>query len=853
MYSGQTGSGKTFTMQGPINEDDSIDYEKRGVIPRTFDYLFQRIREEEKRNNGAVSYYCKCAYVEIYNECVYDLLDSSAGVTCTLREDSKKGVYVEGCTEAVVLNANEAFMLYEEGSKNRHVAETAMNRESSRSHCVFTITIQSKKADGAIIDVRESRFNLVDLAGSERQQVAATTGSRLKEAGNINKSLLALSNVINALVDIANGKNRHVHYRDSKLTFLLRDSLGGNSKTLIIAAVSPSPLCQAETLSTLRFAQRAKQIRNKAVVNKDIQGNVFELQAEVRRLRHENLLLRTNAATETTAVVDRATTTPESSSLEDGLIWSVHFNRMKELQAEIERLQKQLQSYQAFTQRKDEQLKSEKMVAKFRETTIQNFENQLVKKIQESGDANSIDLLEIFKQERARYKAELTELKRQVENHPEVTKYAHELMELKLKMAKLDAQRQTDFEAKVEKLHQYSDELWAKLSTYEQECLRLRNLSEEVPTRKVQTSNGPLKESQDSNGERYEILQRENSKLQKQLDILQSQKIEIVDVKVSCEEENEPVDGGKKRRLSGKSSSDSVALELLQVKLEGHIKELEEENASLKEGFTVMKNKIETKLKASQLKVHDLTALEGKLRQRLDQLEAELVFTTEKLNNSMKSNSRLHDENEELKQKVATLCKTLQESEQQLVHVTEILEKTKSDAIHSQDLFIGMESKFAELKDKLDEFEPLWSFGTSVAQIIQRITSGEDLQNSLSQRITKLEFNLQSAQHDNEDLLHQIHELTTNGPAQKLIEAETLTASLQIELSDVRAELHKIQQENEKLIQHRNIKQKLQYHVAIKEENNAFREEIRQLRDELTRLRQKNIEMEDTLRSGSIR
>lgn len=372
---GQTGSGKTFTMQGLANEDGSIDYERRGLIPRTFDYLFHRIREEERRSTGSVSYFCKCAYVEIYNECIYDLLVPE-GPLCTLREDAKKGVFVEGCREEIIHSPQDAFRLFEHGSRNRHVAETAMNRESSRSHCVFTIFIQSRKHDGQLLDIRESRFNLVDLAGSERQQLSATAGIRLKEAGNINKSLLALSNVINALVDIANGKPRHVHYRDSRLTFLLRDSLGGNAKTLIIAAISPSPLCYAETLSTLRFAQRAKQIKNKAVVNKDIQGNIFELQSEVRRLRNEVLLLKAGQHMGVASASDSSASISGGGSGDgDGHVGGemggsdggerggdayfmlrMALQRQTELLAELAQKQQQLQTFEEILRRRDQQI-----------------------------------------------------------------------------------------------------------------------------------------------------------------------------------------------------------------------------------------------------------------------------------------------------------------------------------------------------------------------------------------------------------------------------------------------------------------------------------------------------------------
>ncbi|KAJ2505959.1 Kinesin-like protein kif15 [Coemansia sp. RSA 2052] len=289
---GQTGSGKTFTMQGARDEFTGPDDELRGLIPRCFEHLFARIAEEEARCNGRVKYLCKASYIEIYNEAIYDLLDPLIR-TCALREDIKKGIFIDNVTEETVQDPNEAYSVFVRGTTSRHVSATSMNRESSRSHSVLMLIIQSlTQMDTGLTEIRESKFNLVDLAGSERQKLANTSGMRLKEAANINKSLSTLGNVINSLVDISNGRPRHVNYRDSKLTFLLRDSLGGNSVTFIIANVSPAMCNDAETASTLRFAQRAKMIRNKAVVNQDMQGNVPQLQAEIQRLKLQLMQMR---------------------------------------------------------------------------------------------------------------------------------------------------------------------------------------------------------------------------------------------------------------------------------------------------------------------------------------------------------------------------------------------------------------------------------------------------------------------------------------------------------------------------------------------------------------------------------
>ena len=176
--------------------------------------------------------------MEIYNETITDLLDSS-NASLHIREDIKKGVYVEGLMEEVASSTHDMIEVIRRGTSNRHVGCTSMNKESSRSHSVLSMTIESNTNRDGLWHVRSSRFHVIDLAGSERAKATDAAGERLKEAGMINKSLSALGNVINSLVEIGEGKARHVHYRDSKLTFLLRDSLGGNSKTVIIANVSP--------------------------------------------------------------------------------------------------------------------------------------------------------------------------------------------------------------------------------------------------------------------------------------------------------------------------------------------------------------------------------------------------------------------------------------------------------------------------------------------------------------------------------------------------------------------------------------------------------------------------------------
>ena len=316
---GQTGAGKTFTMQGPsddleegatervsLAEDANAlsadDPEAQGLIPRVLQRVFQRV-EDEKRGVGVpegepapvdVAFTVKCSYLEIYNEQVADLLappdadrGSAARAAPQIREHDRRGVFVEGLTEALVTSAEETYDLFTRGSFNRRVGQTEMNRESSRSHAVFTVTLESRRRafPGAALQKRNATLHLVDLAGSERQKATEAGGARLKEASAINKSLSALGNVIKALVDVAEGKERHVPYRDSKLTYLLKDALGGRARCTLLACVSPAAGQMEETLSTLKFAQRAKMVKIKAHANEEAEGSKDELAAEITRLR----------------------------------------------------------------------------------------------------------------------------------------------------------------------------------------------------------------------------------------------------------------------------------------------------------------------------------------------------------------------------------------------------------------------------------------------------------------------------------------------------------------------------------------------------------------------------------------
>uniref|UniRef100_A0A9J8DE19 Kinesin-like protein n=1 Tax=Cyprinus carpio carpio TaxID=630221 RepID=A0A9J8DE19_CYPCA len=274
---GQTGTGKTFTMEGVRAVP-----ELRGIIPNSFAHVFGHIAKAE----GDTRFLVRVSYLEIYNEEVRDLLGKDQMQRLEVKERPDVGVYIKDLSGYVVNNADDMDRIMTLGHKNRSVGATNMNEHSSRSHAIFTITIEcSEKGVDGDQHVRMGKLHLVDLAGSERQGKTGATGQRLKEATKINLSLSTLGNVISALVD---GKSTHVPYRNSKLTRLLQDSLGGNSKTMMCANIGPADYNYDETISTLRYANRAKNIKNKARINEDPKDALLrQFQKEIEDLKRK--------------------------------------------------------------------------------------------------------------------------------------------------------------------------------------------------------------------------------------------------------------------------------------------------------------------------------------------------------------------------------------------------------------------------------------------------------------------------------------------------------------------------------------------------------------------------------------
>jgi hypothetical protein len=280
---GQTGTGKTFTMEGVSDPP-----ELQGILPRTFRWIFDACdkAKAEAAEGSNAEFLVRASYLEIYNEEIRDLLAKDHKKKLELKESVDQGVYVKDLSMFVLKSVSEIEHVFNVGSKNRSVGSTLMNADSSRSHSIFTLVVESSMIgiDGEP-HLKMGKLHLVDLAGSERSSKTGASGARALEGIKINLSLTSLGNVISSLVD---GKSQHIPYRDSKLTRMLQDSLGGNAKTVMVANMGPADYNYDETLSTLRYANRAKNIKNKPRINEDPKDAMLrEFQDELARLREE--------------------------------------------------------------------------------------------------------------------------------------------------------------------------------------------------------------------------------------------------------------------------------------------------------------------------------------------------------------------------------------------------------------------------------------------------------------------------------------------------------------------------------------------------------------------------------------
>ncbi|CAH2001130.1 unnamed protein product [Acanthoscelides obtectus] len=470
---GQTSSGKTHTMEGVLG-----DPQKQGIIPRIVNDIFNHIYAMEEN----LEFHIKVSYFEIYMDKIRDLLDVSK-VNLSVHEDKNRVPYVKGATERFVSSPEEVFEAIEEGKSNRHIAVTNMNEHSSRSHSVFLINVKQENLENQ--KKLSGKLYLVDLAGSEKVSKTGAEGTVLDEAKNINKSLSALGNVISALAD---GNKSHIPYRDSKLTRILQESLGGNARTTIVICCSPASFNEAETKSTLEFGKRAKTVKNVVCVNEELtaeewkrryekekekvarlKGKVEKLEEELNRWRSgETVKPEEQINLQDLLITDAVTPV---SGMEESIVQEKPSEERTKLEQERERLYQQLDE-------KDEEI---------------NQQSQYVEKLKEQ----MLEQDELIASTRRDYEALQAEMNRIQQENESAKEEVKEVLQALEELAVNYDQKSQEVEAKNKEMETLSEELMQKqasLNTTTTELQQLRDMSSHQKKRIAEMLSNLLRE-----------------------------------------------------------------------------------------------------------------------------------------------------------------------------------------------------------------------------------------------------------------------------------------------------------------------------------------------------------------------
>jgi kinesin family protein 3/17 len=546
---GQTGAGKTFTMEGK-DEPKHL----RGLIYNTFYHIFEHI----ETMSSEMEFLVRVSFLEIYNEELRDLIGKDRSAKLEIKESKDTGVYVKGLTSYVVKDGSQIDNVLQTGKKNRTVGATLMNAESSRSHSIFMITIET--SEKSVVDgenhIKMGKMSLVDLAGSERANKTGATGDRLKEGCKINLSLSALGNVISALVE---GKGGHVPYRDSKLTRLLQDSLGGNTKTVMVANISPADFNYEETLSTLRYASRAKKIQNKPKVNEDPKDAMLKaFQEEIKKLKEQLELASSGVPMQVAQAIPNTQTptspvNPESAQVNPNqalsptiiqqVVSTVNEEKLNEIMKQKEEeKQKMLEEMTAKSAESEEKLNAivlqqEEEKRALLESMKQKTEEE--KKIIEQEFANKQRALE---EERAKMEENLQKNNEALQRHTELIEQERKRQE-QLEKEKEDlAKKLEEMQAHVvrgktvEKLEEANKRQQEKMKKQKEELARRKEEEEKIK-----------KQLQDKNDERIELEQQyasiqdevevKTKKLQKLFAKFKAAKSEVHDLQAEFQQE----------------------------------------------------------------------------------------------------------------------------------------------------------------------------------------------------------------------------------------------------------------------------------------------------------------------------
>lgn len=434
---GQTGTGKTWTMDG-----DRKSKTQKGITSRSFEHVFKAINGSPDKQ-----FLVSVSMLEIYNEEIRDLIKGDQQ-KLKLKQDEAGVVYVESLSQTEVKSDSDCMKLLDLGSENKQVASTDMNARSSRSHSIFTITVEQSEIDPITgqQEIKKGKLNLVDLAGSERQDKTGATGDRFKEARSINLSLATLGNVIHALVD---NNKKHVPYRDSKLTRLLQDSLGGNAKTLMFAAIGPVDYNFDETVNTLRYANRAKNIKNKPKVNQNPKdAKIQEMQDEISLLKNQLMNMMKGNSNVNPQMFVKTGNADQQIAQYDSIEEQLRLEAAK-LEEEQERESQRIMAIKNIDHKKREELMKEMKLQQRKEEKIQRQKEELMDKLKS-------------KQERI--------LMGQQKNKEELEQYNKELEQLQSELES-KKNRQEEMQKDIADAQIYAEELKDKLSSQKENVI----------------------------------------------------------------------------------------------------------------------------------------------------------------------------------------------------------------------------------------------------------------------------------------------------------------------------------------------------------------------------------------------
>ena len=706
---GQTGAGKTYTMQGP-SDLESVGQHELGLLPRVLQYVFHDLDNKKKAHEAkglSYEYSASVSHLEIYNEVIFDLLDPEEEKNITVREDGKRGVKVDGAAVEKVANAEEAYALFKSGSESRHVGSTAANRESSRSHSVFVLSVEQKFSEGAtgLEKKLSASFYLVDLAGSERQKHSEAVGQTLKEACGINKSLSTLGNVIKSLVDIADGKERHIPYRDSKLTFLLKNSFGGMSKCSFVANISPSLSALEETLSTLKFAQRAKIVKNTSSVCEETIGNNAALQMELKKVKAELLRLQQEGPQ-----MSRGNLLQNLDEEEKGHLEAVRQLLTSERAAqanEREKLTEQNEALQGLAKKLETSLKSTKLVVRLREQSLQRLQSKMPPVPSEFWEEQGGVAIK-----------ENEQLKVQLECHPEIVKCRMEVESLQKENGKLKRKLETDVESQIfvfqenaktamEELHYLLKEREDLQSNHQTLNHQYNQLKEENFI-DLKDAHEKLEAAFKSN----ESLEQDNLKVAKECDCLQK---EISSLKGTLSVQSDTIRRSQ-AALEEVQSHLLIHSELCEqlndqvTSLTGDLESMEEQKSQVESSLETLKSDMDSQKQAHAQECEQLNDLMSKLEETQNALSEttderdELGRKAAKLEMDHKLEmDNAQEEINKLQSLVESLTMKTAKIESEESAVLEKLSTLEKEMIEKEQLMAGSEEKRKEMElSKID-------------------------------------------------------------------------------------------------------------------------------------------------------